>query len=435
MAFPPLAGPACPGHPERMKIEVLLFDGVDELDVIGPYSALVNPDIDVTLVAESGAGPVRTHHGTTLSASGAPGPDPDVLIIPGGGWLDRAEAGAWAETRRGVLPRLIAERAATGTVVAAVCTGAMMVAEAGLLRGRPAVTHHRALADLAATGADVIADARVVDDGGVITSGGVTAGIDLGLWLLQRYLGPAAATKRRTELEYTGMGRIWCPSLAARKVGSGNRRNADLELPTTALCSVADEVAKTTEPEFLYNHSVRSYLFARVVAKSSCLAAGQDYDDELLFLSCILHDIGLVPAHDRGNRFEVDGADSAVELLRANGLDEAGADTVWQAIALHTSPAIAERRKAEVFLTRKGIAVDFGDNATLVEKEFADTIHGSYPRLHMARCLTDTIVEQAIERPAKAPLYSLPAGLVRERAEEPHLTSLERRALNGRWGC
>jgi putative intracellular protease/amidase len=417
-----------------MKIEVLLFDGVDELDVIGPYSALADAGIDVALVAETGARQVSTAHGTALSASRAPGPAPEVLIIPGGGWLDRAKMGAWAEARRGVLPRLIADRAATGTVVAAVCTGAMLVAEAGLLRGRPAVTNHRALADLAAAGADVIADARVVDDGGVITAGGVTAGIDLGLWLLQRYQGPAAATKRRTELEYPGLGRVWCPALAALGASGGKGPNS-LELPNTALCAVADELARSTEPEFLYNHSIRSYLFARVAAASSCLTAGQDYDDELLFLSCVLHDIGLVPAHDRGSRFEVDGADVAVEVLRTNGLDEPGADAVWQAIALHTSPGIAERRKAEVSLTRRGIAMDFGGNAAQVEEEFADAVHGRYPRLDMARGLTEAIVGQARERPAKAPLYSLPAGLVRERAEEPYVTSIERQALNGRWGC
>jgi putative intracellular protease/amidase len=418
-----------------MNIEILLFDGVDELDVIGPFSALANAGIDVALVAETGARQVRTDHGTALSASRAAAPTPEVLIVPGGGWLDRADAGAWAEARRGVLPRLIADRAATGTVVAAVCTGAMLVAEAGLLIGRPAVTNHRALADLAAAGADVIADARVVDDGDVITSGGVTAGIDLGLWLLQRYLGPAAATKRRAELEYPGLGRVWCRARAALAPSPGKGPDAELELPKTALCSLADELAKTTEPEFLYNHSVRSYLFARVAAASSCLTAGQDYDDELLFLSCVLHDIGLVPAHDRGNRFEVDGADSAVELLRTNGLDEPGTDIVWQAIALHTSPGIAERRKAEVSLTRKGIAIDFGGNASLVDGEFADAVHGRYPRLDMARCLTEAIVGQALERPAKAPLYTLPAGLVRERAVQPHVTSIERLALNSRWGC
>ena len=144
---------------------------------------------------------------------------------------------------------------------------------------------------------------------------------------------------------------------------------------------MANELAKTTEPEFLYNHSVRSYLFARCASASSCLTAGQDYDDELLFLSCVLHDIGLVPAHDRGDRFEVDGADIAVEVLRTNGLDEPGADTLWQAIALHTSPGIAERRKAEVSVTRRGIAIDFGGDAAPVAAEFADAVHGRYPRL------------------------------------------------------
>ena len=97
------------------------------------------------------------------------------------------------------------------------------------------------------------------------------------------------------------------------------------------------ELARAAEPDFMYNHSVLSYLCARVAAAARGLAAGEGYDGELLFLSSILHDVGLTAQADRGRRFEVDGAKAAVDLLRANSLDPARAQIVWDAITLHTS--------------------------------------------------------------------------------------------------
>lgn len=410
-----------------MDVEILAFDGVEDLDVFGPLSALAPAGFEVALVTDGGPRQVRTAHGTGLTARAprAPGAAPGVLVVPGGGWIDRSERGAWAEAGRGILPALIAERFAAGSVIAAVCTGTMLLAAAGLLDGRPAVTHHGAIDELSAAGAQVIDEARVVDDGEIVTAGGVTAGLDLGLWLVQRYHGPAAATAAAARLEYTRAGYVWRrPATAA----------TDLEFPRTPLAKVADELARAAEPDFLYNHSVRSYLFARVAAAARGLTAGADYDDELLFSSCVLHDIGLTAQADRGRRFEVDGAEAAVDLLRANGLEAPRAAIVWDAIALHTSAGIAEQRGNEVALTRAGIGIDFGRDAGLVPGELAARVHDRYPRLEMARCLTDAIVGQAQGRPRKAPPYSLPGELVRERAAGSSGTGLERLAAQGRWG-
>jgi putative intracellular protease/amidase len=407
-----------------MDVEILAFDGVEDLDVFGPVSALAAAGFEVALVAEGGPRQVRTMHGTELAA-GQPQAAPGVLVVPGGGWTSRNERGAWAEAGRGVLPAFIAERFAAGSVIAAVCTGSMLLAAAGLLEGRPAVTHHGAIGDLSAAGARVIGEARVVDDGQIVTAGGITAGLDLGLWLVQRYRGPAVAAAAAAELEYTRTGYVWRHPAAVQ---------ADLEFPRTQLARVADELARAAEPEFMYNHSVRSYLFARVAAAARGLSAGEGYDDELLFLSCILHDIGLTTQADRGRRFEVDGAEAAVDLLRANGLEAARAQIVWDAIALHTSAGIAEHRGTEVALTRAGIGMDFGSDADLVPGELAAQAHDRYPRLDMARCLTDAIVGQARGRPQKAPPYTLPGELVRERAAGSSGTGMERLATQGRWG-
>jgi transcriptional regulator GlxA family with amidase domain len=131
-----------------------------------------------------------------------------VVIVPGGGWIDRSPQGARAEAQRGVLPAVLAELHRGGTVVASVCTGAMLVAAAGLLKGRPAVTHHGALDDLRAAGAEAVR-ARVVDAGDVVTAGGVTSGLDLALWLVERFAGPVVAHAVEEELEYEHRGVVW----------------------------------------------------------------------------------------------------------------------------------------------------------------------------------------------------------------------------------
>lgn len=192
-----------------MDTEILIYDGIEELDAIGPFDVLGGATgFDVRLVTAGAARPVRTAHGATLEAKAALSWAPQLLIVPGGGFAARSPAGAWAEVRRGLLPAAIGERFRAGSVVAGVCTGVMLLAEAGLLRGRPAVTHHAALGDLAAAGAQVV-DARVVDDGRLITCGGVTAGIDLALWLVERFEGPEAARERAATLEHRRVGEVW----------------------------------------------------------------------------------------------------------------------------------------------------------------------------------------------------------------------------------
>jgi HD domain len=273
---------------------------------------------------------------------------------------------------------------------------------------------------------------RVVDDGEIITAGGVTAGIDLALWLVERELGPAAAARIAGEIEHPRVGTVFAAPRPTKPGASPADDN--LALPDGPLAVLAHAVARDAEPDYLFNHSVRSYLFARIAADQGGLVAGRDFDQDLLFLGCVLHDMGLTETADRGSRFEVDGADAAVQLLCANGLDPQAADIVWQAIALHTSGGIAERRAPEVFLTRTGIGIDFGRDAHLIDDAHAAAIHERYPRLQIARNLTDAIVGQARGRPNKAPAYSLPAGLLAERSHDSCLTALERQALASRWG-
>jgi transcriptional regulator GlxA family with amidase domain len=197
-----------------MNVQIVLFDGFDELDAIAPHEVWhmaweLKPELEVQLVTLDGAKEITAANGLRVRAEGKLGAErPDIIVVPGGGWIARSPAGAWAEAQRGVLPAQIAKLHADGVVAASVCTGAMLLASAGLLKNRPATTHHGALEELGAAGARVIR-ARVVDDGDVVTAGGITSGLDLSLWLVERFLGSQTAQTLEERLEYERRGTVW----------------------------------------------------------------------------------------------------------------------------------------------------------------------------------------------------------------------------------
>jgi transcriptional regulator GlxA family with amidase domain len=178
-----------------LLVDLIVFDGVDELDVIGPLevfrrAAAVGAEVAVRICSREHVEWVSGAFGVNFKpdATFVPGAA-DVVVVPGGGWVARDEIGAWAEVRRGDWLPLLAEAARDGSVMAGVCTGAMLLAHAGVIGTRRATTHHDAQGDLA-------------DEGSVVTSGGVTSGIDLGLWLVSRYFGESLAEVVADGLEY-----------------------------------------------------------------------------------------------------------------------------------------------------------------------------------------------------------------------------------------
>ncbi|HKD01748.1 MAG TPA: DJ-1/PfpI family protein [Terriglobales bacterium] len=190
-----------------MKIRILVFDGADELDFVAPWeifrrAARVREDVDVTLVTLDHQPEVKAAAGLRVIPDAVLDDAVDVLVVPGGGYVGRAARGVRAQIADGRLPRKIAELKRRGAMLAGVCSGAMILSAAGLLDGRAAVTHHDALADLRKTAANVI-EARVVDDGDIVTCGGVTSSLDLALWLTERFWGAEIATRISADLEYT----------------------------------------------------------------------------------------------------------------------------------------------------------------------------------------------------------------------------------------
>jgi len=197
------------------RVDLVIFDGVDDLDVVAPFEVLnmakrLGANIEVRVVALDRHATVITQGGLSLGATAewAPG-DAEVILVPGGGYgAAGSGAGVRAELISDRLPAAFRDAVRPGLVFASVCTGAMLLGAAGLLRGRPCTTHHRAVADLESVGGRHV-EARVVDDGDLVTAGGVTSGLDLGLRLVERYANAATASTVERALEYERRGTVW----------------------------------------------------------------------------------------------------------------------------------------------------------------------------------------------------------------------------------
>lgn len=193
-------------HSDRMKnIGILIFDGVEELDAVGPWEVLAcwardYPDDDhsVSFISADG-NPVVAAKGLTLTphSSAADAPPLDVFLHPGGHGTRRLLKDethlAWISS----LPR-------STPLMTSVCTGALVYAAAGLLRGRPATTHWQSLPLLRELDPtiDVRSEDRYVDDGDVITSAGVSAGIDMSLHLVRRLANQIRANQVAREIQH-----------------------------------------------------------------------------------------------------------------------------------------------------------------------------------------------------------------------------------------
>jgi HD superfamily phosphodiesterase len=120
---------------------------------------------------------------------------------------------------------------------------------------------------------------------------------------------------------------------------------AGIKIPDSTMARDLTELIRDTESDLLFHHSTRVYLFGALTGQRKGLA----YDPELLYVGAMFHDIGLTKEYrDSTNRFEVDSANAARDFLRRYGIPEVSVETVWDAIALHTTPEIPEHKKLEV---------------------------------------------------------------------------------------
>ncbi|EMI9087972.1 MULTISPECIES: DJ-1/PfpI family protein [Bacillus] len=198
-----------------MKIQIVLFDGFGELVSFAPFEVL-NRAIEegapftVEFVSSEPKQEVTTSFGVTVKLHDFLRMDnrPDLLIVPGGGWNHKAEHGARKQAELGTLTKIIREMHNEGTIVAGVCTGGMLLAASGILNDKKATMHHLAQSEIRTYGAEPL-PYRIVDQGNVITARGVTSGLDLGLWITERFASPKIAAAVEYRMEYERRGVVW----------------------------------------------------------------------------------------------------------------------------------------------------------------------------------------------------------------------------------
>jgi hypothetical protein len=151
-----------------------------------------------------------------------------------------------------------------------------------------------------------------------------------------------------------------------------------ISIPDTQLAREITEFIRDTETELLFNHSSRVYYFGALAGKQRNLR----FDAELLYAGAMFHDVGLMPSHSsRNDRFEVDGANAARSFLAARGISPQEVDTVWTAIALHTTPGIPEYMHPVVALVTAGVEMDvLGLTYSQYSDADREAVVAAYPR-------------------------------------------------------
>ncbi|PGE70002.1 DJ-1/PfpI family protein [Bacillus toyonensis] len=198
-----------------MKLQIVLFDGFGELVSFAPFEVLKRAIEEgapfmIEFVSSEPKQEVTTSFGVTVKVHDFLRMDnrPDLLIVPGGGWNHKVEYGARKQAELGTLTKMIRAMHNEGTIVAGVCTGGMLLAESGILNDKKATMHHLAQSEINKYGAELL-PYRIVDQGDIITARGVTSGVDLGLWITERFANPKIAAAVEYRMEYERRGVVW----------------------------------------------------------------------------------------------------------------------------------------------------------------------------------------------------------------------------------
>ncbi|KAK3061774.1 hypothetical protein LTS18_005461 [Coniosporium uncinatum] len=181
-------------------------------------------------------------------------------------------------------------------------------------------------------------------------------------------------------------------------------------------------------PTPIFNHVMRVFCYANQIAQNEVSPIESkeraNRNVALLYVACMLHDIGVLEKFNGSARFEVEGADAAAEMLREEDFGEEDIREVWIAIACHTSPGIAERIGVLARLVRKAVVYDFREKIrekNEAARSLGDIMEaaGMLLRLDIEKYLGDAVVKQAIDKPKKAPHGSWPGCLLDAYNKEP----------------
>jgi hypothetical protein len=168
-------------------------------------------------------------------------------------------------------------------------------------------------------------------------------------------------------------------------------RVADNPLITTVI-----EYAQRLSEPYLFNHAMRSWLFAETIGRMK----GIDHDHEVVAIGTILHDIGLTASVSGSNRFEVNGADAALAFIKGEGLSDRRAQLIWDLVALNSTPSLALHKEPEVAVGTMGIGLDYGGfGAETLPAGDLERILSTFPRLKMKHKFTETCCRLVAAKP------------------------------------
>lgn len=170
-----------------------------------------------------------------------------------------------------------------------------------------------------------------------------------------------------------------------------------IRIPDSKLAQEAAELVHQYQSEMLFNHSVRVYLFGAMKG----IRQNLKFDPELLYISALFHDMGLIEAFSTdAKRFEVDGADAAREFLKTHGVPDANADLVWEAIALHTTPGVPQYMRPEINLTNAGVLVDVvGIGYDEYSSDQRNQVVSAFPRGNFKKEFIEVQASSALKKP------------------------------------
>jgi hypothetical protein len=171
---------------------------------------------------------------------------------------------------------------------------------------------------------------------------------------------------------------------------------AGVSVPDSELIAATIEYAQRLSEPYLFNHAMRSWLFAEMVGRAKGIA----YDREVVAIGTILHDIGLTAGVPGPNRFEVNGANSVRAFIGGRGFSDRRAQLVWDLVALNSTPSLALHKEPEVAVGTMGIGLDYGGFfLDAVQKSDVDRVVDAFPRLRMKDEFTKACCRLAAEKP------------------------------------
>ena len=171
---------------------------------------------------------------------------------------------------------------------------------------------------------------------------------------------------------------------------------AGISVPDSPLITAAIDYAQRLSEPYLFNHAMRSWLFAEAIGRTK----GIDYDREVLAIGTLLHDIGLTAGVSGPNRFEVNSADGALSFIRGRGLSDRRAQLIWDLVALNSTPSLALHKEPEVAIGTMGIGLDYGGfGLDALQPSDVGRVLGAFPRLKMKDRFSETCCRLVTERP------------------------------------